>query len=154
MIASDHPLAGRRRLKLTQMADEPWIASTERCGCRQITDRACLDAGFEAKVAFEADETMSAMALVAAGVGVTIFPRLALNPMHPGVVARPLGGSAPVRRVWVARLQGGHRSPASEAMHQLLVDVAADFRELAPPELAAVPRPRRPGPARSGPRPP
>jgi DNA-binding transcriptional LysR family regulator len=72
---------------------------------------------------------MSAMALVAAGVGVTIFPRLALNPMHPGVVARPLGVAAPVRRIWAARLTGGHRSAASEAMHQLLVDVAADFRE-------------------------
>ena len=138
VVACDHPLAGRRRLKLAQMADEPWIASTERCGCRQITDRACLDAGFEARVAFEADETMSAMALVAAGVGVTIFPRLALNPMHPGVVARPLGANAPVRRIWAARMESGHRSAASEAMHQLLVDVAADFRELAPPELAAV----------------
>ena len=83
-------------------------------------------------MAFEADETMSAMALVAAGVGVTIFPRLALNPMHPGVVARPLGAKAPVRRIWVARLAGGHRSAASEAMHQLLVDAAAEFRQDAP----------------------
>ena len=132
VVSRTHPLAGRKRLKLSDLSGDPWIASTPRCGCRQITDRACLDAGFDANVAFEADETMSAMALVAAGVGVTIFPRLALNPMHPGVVSRPLGAKAPVRRIWVARMAGGYRSAASEAMHQLLVDAATAFREEAP----------------------
>jgi DNA-binding transcriptional LysR family regulator len=79
---------------------------------------------------------MAAMALVAAGVGVTIFPRLALTPMHPGVVARSLGRDAPVRRIWAARLADGYRSPASEAMVQILLDVAEEFRESEP--LAAV----------------
>ena len=136
VVAKDHPLAQRRRLKMADLRDDPWIASTACCGCRAITDRACSDAGFEARVAFEADETMSAMALVAAGVGVTIFPHLALNPLHPGVVARSLGRDAPVRRIWAARLADGYRSPASEAMVQILLDVAEEFRETEP--LAAV----------------
>ena len=42
-------------------------------------------------MAFEADETMAAQALVAAGVGITIYPRLALSPIHPGVVSRAAG---------------------------------------------------------------
>ena len=136
VLARDHPLATRRKLRMADMSEEPWIASTPSCGCRAITERACSDAGFEARVAFEADETMSAMALVAAGVGVTIFPRLALNPLHPGVVARSLGRDAPVRRIWAARLADGYRSPASEAMVQILLDVADEFRENEP--LAAV----------------
>ena len=136
VVAKDHPLATRRRLKMADLSGEPWIASSPRCGCRAITERACSDAGFDARVAFEADETMSAMALVAAGVGVTIFPRLALNPLHPGVVARSLGRDAPVRRIWAARLADGYRSPASEAMVQILLDVAEEFRETEP--LAAV----------------
>ncbi len=129
VIARDHPLAARRRLGLADLGDDPWIAGTGRCGCRAITDRACEDAGFEARVAFEADETMAAQALVAAGVGVTIFPRLALNPLHPGVVARSLGREAPVRRIWAARVAEGYRSPASEAMVQILLDVAEEFRD-------------------------
>ncbi len=132
VIAGDHALAGRRRIRLSDLANEPWIASTLSCGCRQITDRACRDAGFDLSVAFEADETMAAQALVAAGVGVTIFPRLALNPLHPGVVARSLGRDAPVRRIWAARLADGYRSPACEAMLQILRDVAEEFREDAP----------------------
>jgi len=132
VLAKDHPLAARRRVRMADMREDPWIASSPRSGCRAITERACSDAGFEARVAFEADETTSAMALVAAGVGVTIFPRLALNPLHPGVVARSLGRDAPVRRIWAARLADGYRSPASEAMLQILLDVADEFRETEP----------------------
>ena len=135
VIVRDHALAGRRRIRLSDLANEPWIASTPSCGCREITDRACQDAGFDLAVAFEADETMAAQALVAAGVGVTIFPRLALNPLHPGVVARSLGRDAPVRRIWAARLAEGYRSPACEAMLQILQDVGEEFRE-APPLVA------------------
>ena len=136
VLAKDHRLASRSRLRLADLAEDPWIASTQRCGCRVITEAACRTAGFDVRVAFEADETMAAQALVAAGVGVTIFPRLALNPLHPGVVARSLGRDAPTRRIWAARPAGGYRSPASEAMVQILLDVAEEFRE--EPSLAAV----------------
>lgn len=136
VLGKDHRLAGRRRLKLADLSDDPWIGATLACGCRQLTDRACLDAGFAPNVAFEADETMAAQALVAAGVGVTIYPRLALNPLHPGVVARSLGRDAPVRRIWAARLREGYTSAASEAMLQILLDVAEEFREQ--PDLVAV----------------
>ena len=136
VLPAGHPLAERRRLRLADVADEPWISSGRRNGCRAIVERACADAGFDLKVAFEADETMASQALVAAGVGVTIFPRLALNPLHPGVVARSLGKDAPVRRIWAARQAEAFRSPASEAMVQILCDVAEEFRQSEP--LAAV----------------
>jgi molybdate transport repressor ModE-like protein len=135
ILPRDHPLAARRRLSLCDFTDEPWIASTSMCGCRRITESACREAGFEPRVAFEADETLAAQALVAAGVGVTILPRLALTTIHPGVVARPLR-DAPVRDISAARLEGAYRSPASEAMVQILQNVADEFRE-ARLELAA-----------------
>jgi molybdate transport repressor ModE-like protein len=135
IVPKDHRLADKRQLRLTDLAEEPWIASTDACGCRQITERACLDAGFEPRVAFEADETLAAQALVAAGVGVTMLPRLALTTVHPAVAARSIA-RPPVRRVWVARLEGSFVSPANEAMVQILQDVAEEYRE-APLELAS-----------------
>lgn len=135
IVRKDHRLAEKRQLRLSDLAEEPWIASTDACGCRQITERACLDAGFEPRVAFEADETLAAQALVAAGVGVTMLPRLALTTVHPAVVARSIART-PVRRVWAARLEGSFVSPASEAMVQILQDVAEEYRE-APLELAS-----------------
>ena len=77
-------------------------------------------------MAFEADETLAAQALVAAGVGVTLLPRMALTAVHPGTVPRALK-DAPVRRVLAARVEGGFHSPASDAMLQIFQDVAGEF---------------------------
>ena len=129
IVPKGHRLAGRRSLSLADLAEEPWVAATTGCGCRQITERACQDAGFEPHIAFECDETLAAQALVAAGVGVTILPRLALATIHPGVEVRRLTRKDQViRRIWAAREDGAYRSPASEAMVQILLDVAEDFR--------------------------
>lgn len=125
ILSKDHPLAGKRPLNLADLGPEPWVASTD--GCRLITDRACEAAGFRPQVAFETDETLAAQALVGAGVGITLLPRLALSTIHPATVARALGDGAPVRRVWAARLDGAYASPASEAMLQILRDTAEDF---------------------------
>jgi DNA-binding transcriptional LysR family regulator len=135
ILPAGHALAGRRRLTLSHLAEEPWICSTSACGCRKITESVCREAGFEPRVAFEADETLAAQALVAAGVGVTLLPQLALTTVHPGVVARRLS-DAPVRRVWAARIDGAYSSAASDAMIQTLQDVAEEFSE-ARLELAA-----------------
>jgi DNA-binding transcriptional LysR family regulator len=135
ILPRGHALAGRARVSLSDLSGEPWIASTSVCGCRQITESVCREAGFEPRVAFEADETQAAQALVAAGVGVTMLPELALTALHPGVVARRLS-NPPVRRVWAARLEGAYASPASDAMLQTLQDVAEEFSE-ARLELAA-----------------
>src|ERR687895_3002119 len=134
IVPKGHALAARKRLRLTDLADEPWVSSSDDIGCRAITDRVCRDAGFEPRVAFEADETLAAQALVAAGVGVTLLPRLALATVHPAVEVRKLS-DAPVRRIWSARFASDYASPASEAMLQILQDVAEDFRET-PLELA------------------
>jgi molybdate transport repressor ModE-like protein len=128
IVPKGHALADRRRLAVADFAKEPWVASTSVCGCRRITESACREAGFEPRVAFEADETLAAQALVAAGVGVTMLPGLALTTIHPGVVARPLR-DAPFRDISAARLEGAYRSPASEAMVQILQNVAEEFRE-------------------------
>jgi DNA-binding transcriptional LysR family regulator len=127
ILPKGHPLADRRRLSLADFAEQPWIASTRSCGCRRITETVCREAGYEPRVAFEADETLAAQALVAAGVGVTILPRLALTAIHADVVARPLR-DAPVRRVLAARLETAYQSPASAAMVQILEDVADEFK--------------------------
>jgi molybdate transport repressor ModE-like protein len=127
ILPTGHALAERHRLSLGDLADEQWIASTDAAGCRSIIERSCEEAGFSPQVAFEADETLAAQALVAAGVGITLLPRLALTAIHPSVVARRLG-KAPVRRIWAARRPGEYQSPASEAMLQILQDVAEDFQ--------------------------
>src|SRR5918992_606808 len=44
IVPREHPLAARRSLKLADLAEEPWVASTCISGCRKITERACQEA--------------------------------------------------------------------------------------------------------------
>jgi DNA-binding transcriptional LysR family regulator len=126
LLPASHPLAGRRRLALKDLADESWIVSTPNNGCRTITSATCRTAGFEPRVAFEADDTLASQALVAGNVGVTMMPRMALTGLHPGAVARALT-DAPRRRVLAARVQGAFHSPASDAMLSILQEAVAGF---------------------------
>jgi molybdate transport repressor ModE-like protein len=130
ILPKGHRLAGRSSLKLGDLSEESWIGSSDGDdGCRQIIDHSCQEAGFKPHFGFQCDEYLAMQALIAAGVGVTILPRLALSTIHPGVAVIPLSRRTPVgRRVWAARLKDGYRSPATEAMVQILIDVADEFR--------------------------
>ena len=128
LVARDHPLADKARVRMAELAEERWINSTQGCGCRRAVVQACAKAGFEPNVAFETDEILSVQALVANGMGVTLMPQLALTAVHPGVAVRPVGSDAPVRHIHAARLREAYGSPATEAMVQLLADTAEEFR--------------------------
>ncbi len=128
LLARDHPLADKARIRMADLADERWVNSTGGCGCHQAVIHACAQAGFEPRVAFETDEILSVQALVANGMGVTLMPQLALTAVHPGVAVRPVGREAPMRHIYAARMRDAYRSPATQAMLQLLVDMAEEFR--------------------------
>jgi DNA-binding transcriptional LysR family regulator len=113
-----HPLARARDLKLADHAGEPWIGGQ--------TD--CDGAGFEPRMAFESDDYAAVQGFVAAGVGVALIPELGLSVVRDDIVIRSLGEETPVRRIQAATLAGGYRAPATAAMLEILVDVAAAYR--------------------------
>jgi DNA-binding transcriptional LysR family regulator len=77
---------------LAAHAHSPWIAGCEHCRGHLIW--LCQHAGFSPKIAFTTDDHVAAQALVAAGLGVTIMPGLAINAArHPGIHAQPLPGA-------------------------------------------------------------
>lgn len=128
MLAADHPLAGRSRLRLADLADDDWIlGSTGRCPDTRILVNTCRQAGFEPRIAFHSDDYLATQGFVAAGFGVSFIPDLALVAVRPDVVIRSLGVHPPVRRVQAATLAGSWASPAKRAMLDILVDVAGEF---------------------------
>ena len=122
-----HPLADRDALELGELQDERWIVPPPGVGCQEGIYAACRGHGFEPKQVIESDENDQLQAFVAAGLGVAVFPRLALSTPRPGVAVVPLRGDAPVRRVFAATLSDAYGSPAAAAMIEILRDVAADF---------------------------
>jgi DNA-binding transcriptional LysR family regulator len=127
IMRDDHPLARRRTVELPQLADEPWIVPEVGSGCREGVIRACRLAGFEPRLAIEADENEQVKAFVAGGLGVGLWPQLALNNVQPGIAVKKLAGDGMVRHVFAATLANVYRSPAAEAMISILSAAAAEF---------------------------
>lgn len=78
--------------ELAAYADERWIAGCERCRSHLLEQ--CARAGFTPNIAFTTDDYVAVQALVAAGLGITTLPGLALRAArHGGVRAVPLAGA-------------------------------------------------------------
>jgi DNA-binding transcriptional LysR family regulator len=129
MLPRDHPLAGRARLKLSDLADEQWmIGTTANCPDTSIFLRACRVAGFEPRVAFSLDDYNAIQGFVAAGMGVSFIPDLALLNVRDDLVIRSFGtGRPPFRRIVALTLAGSYRSPAKQAMLDVLAEVSGEF---------------------------
>jgi DNA-binding transcriptional LysR family regulator len=123
VVPSRHPLARRASVSLVELADEPWILGTSAGAYEQIVLHSCRAAGFEPRVTFASDDYEAVQAFVAVRVGVAMLPRLALTFMRPGLKRIPLE-RPPVRRISAARLAGGFRSAATDAMVDVLRETA------------------------------
>jgi DNA-binding transcriptional LysR family regulator len=125
-LPAEHPLASAAELRLTDLRDEQWVQTSVHSSYARYVVSTCLQAGFEPEVAFESDDFDTIQGLVAAGVGVALIPRLALNRVHPGVAVRELATGEPIRQVTVATVGTGV-APAARSMIRILGDVAQRF---------------------------
>jgi DNA-binding transcriptional LysR family regulator len=105
--------------------DSDWIAGCEHC--RREFVEACDRAGFTPHIAYSSDDVIVEQALVAAGMGVTTMPGLALHTHRaPGIEATALSDFR--RRVYLASYGDPPDPPATtafiaalhEAVRQLL----------------------------------
>jgi len=124
-LAADHPLAGKPDLRMADLRDETWIESQRASSGGALVD-AARAAGFEPCIGFEASNWLGKQGLVAAGVGVTLIPSVALATVREDVVLRSLGPDGPVRRLYLASQACGYRAPAVEPMKAILRGVAAE----------------------------
>lgn len=124
-LPRDHRLASRVRLALAELAEEPWIQGVRRGSTVEVLPTACRAAGFDPRIAFRTDDHMAVQGLVAAGVGVGLFPALALPTARNDIVLRPVTKPALIRHVRAALPPGNHMSAAAKAMITELRAVAA-----------------------------
>ena len=137
VLPTDHPLAHERNLRIADLAGDPWIAGSHDCECNRLINRACAIAGFEPRIVFQTDDYTAMQGFVAAGVGVSLIAELGLTTIRDDIVVRNLGREAPVREIYAAALHGAHRTPATQAMLDILVEVAAGY-EARRPQLQLV----------------
>lgn len=124
-VARDHPLAEVPEIRMADLADEIWIEGRDS-SCAEPLRIAAAAAGFEPKICFESAQWLGKQGLVAAGVGITLIPTLALATVREDIVLRSLGPDAPRRTISIATLGCGYEAPAVEPMRAVLRRVAAE----------------------------
>lgn len=115
VLHPDHPLANKKRIRPADLANEDWVLQDfgPKSPTLTLIDRMCAAAGFEPRVAFRVNDCQVILAMVAAGEGVSILPRLMVDPLHADVVVKPVQGDAPVQRVAAVRLPTRYLAPAT-----------------------------------------
>lgn len=121
-----HPLAGEEAVRPEDLAEADWLLpdSGPDNPMMQLLRRMFAAAGFEPRVAFTVNDCKMVLAMVAAGGGVSIVPRLMIDPVPSDVCVMPVLGSPPIQRVSVARLPSRYLSPASETFLGMLQEAA------------------------------
>jgi DNA-binding transcriptional LysR family regulator len=124
-----HPLADRQVVPLAELAEEEWLCGTRPSSCGEVVISCCRNAGFEPRIGFESDDYHVMQGFIAAGLGFTLLPDLALPTLRSDLVVRATDPPAPERRVWAATRAEGARSPATDRMLEILVEVGESLAQ-------------------------
>ncbi|AXE39812.1 HTH-type transcriptional regulator GltC [Acidipropionibacterium virtanenii] len=92
-LPSDHRLARLSRIRLADVAAEPFISTPGGFNSRDLLEEVAADEGVEVNVAFESDELSTVAGLVVSGVGVALLPADDPYLQLPGTVFIPLATS-------------------------------------------------------------
>jgi DNA-binding transcriptional LysR family regulator len=114
VLPAGHPAAdGDRPLALAALAGETWIAGCERCRGHLL--HVADAAGFAPRIDFATDDHLTVQSLIAAGLGVSLLPALALcSARRDDVEVRTVAGE-PARMVEVVLPVANRRPPAVTA---------------------------------------
>lgn len=152
ITAPDHPSAGAGPLDPAALRDEAFVCLPADSGLRAILDRVAGAAGFAPRVQFESTNLPRLRDLVAHGLGVALLarsvaegpgPPLAVHPVAPDPVWRPVG---------LLHHRDRPPGPAARACRALLLerataggmDPVSDAAAAAPPAAPGAPGPARP----------
>ena len=117
----EHPLARRRAVTLTDLKGEGWVSNDSFANPgHRIVLAACAAKGFTPRFTVQAQDHHSALGFVAAGVGITVLPRLAARIIPDGVV-RVRITDPPVRQLVAMVREGGVRNAVADRVLDLLV---------------------------------
>lgn len=138
IVPAGHRLAGRDRVALQDAADEPWVGSPVDSSHHRIELLACSQAGVTPTFTHRALDWSAYIALVSAGLGVALLPRLAVTPT--GRIQRlPLTNSPmPTRRIHTCVRRGSQDQPAIRRLRQALVQSAKPFQDPAARDVGPI----------------
>ncbi|MFF5971239.1 LysR family transcriptional regulator [Streptomyces sp. NPDC012769] len=126
VLPAGHPLAAKRVIDLTDLAGEPWVGSEPPGPCLAPLIDACAAAGFSPDFAARSEDYATAQGFVAAGLGVSLIPRLGLSARHPGVAIRRVRHPEPVRTIHAVVRETSLEHPVLRTLLDALKDAAGE----------------------------
>ncbi|MFG3043507.1 LysR family transcriptional regulator [Streptomyces sp. NPDC048241] len=111
LVPRTHPFAGRSSVRRAELGGQRWVCQPPGRVCHDWLVRTLREAGHTAEIVHQADENPTLVALIAAGLGIGLVPRLGRGPLPPGAVELPLD-PAPVRRLYALWRTGASGRPA------------------------------------------
>ena len=127
VVQEGSPLAARRRPpSLEEIAELPLI------GFRQCRSTVLLESyfhgvGLRPEFVFRSDDNGTVQAMVAAGMGVAVMPRLTVNHADAATAVVELRDTVPPRRIVLVSHRDRYRSAAALSFTDLAVEVCAEF---------------------------
>lgn len=125
VIASrGHRLAGDDDVRLLDLADEPWVSTSERTDGHEFLVRTTANAGFQPNFAFTVDDFDAIQGLVRSSLGIAMLPKLAYV-ASSDVIRLPVNG-LPQRHI-AAVTRSIEHSPLVSGFIVAVRDIAAKF---------------------------
>ncbi|MEV0116844.1 LysR family transcriptional regulator [Streptomyces sp. NPDC050844] len=123
VLPEGHRLADRAALDLAELATEPWVLGCLKTEAylRRYAERA----GFKPEMRGTTTDYFFARSLVAAGMGISLIPSIALAPEVPGVRTVPIKGPCPTRHIGVATISRRRDHPQLATLINALQEQAA-----------------------------
>lgn len=113
VLAPGHRFAERACVDLAELAHERWIAHAPQASwCVINLDRDAVSAGFTPPYSVRTDDHTTAIAFVAAGIGIAVMPRLCSLQLPPGVHAVDVVNPTPLRTMHVMVRRAVENTPA------------------------------------------
>ena len=123
VLPPTHPAADQNTIELAMLANDDWVMTAPGNPIRDVVVLACEQSGFQPRIVHQSDDFRAVAALVAAGGGVSLVPRLAV-PEPTLALIRPLPDPVPTRRVYAAVRASGADHPLITATLAILTEVA------------------------------
>lgn len=116
-LPENHPLAGRKSIRLSELNEDAFLLLKEGHCFRDSVIAACRSSRVKPNVVFESGQFATILAMVSAGMGVSAVPAMAVQPV-PGCRFVPIAGRDNMRRIGLIHLRNHFETRAQRAFIQ------------------------------------
>ncbi|RON47632.1 LysR family transcriptional regulator [Pseudomonas frederiksbergensis] len=118
-IPADHPLAGRRAVKLSDLTTQPMILTGRDSSVRELVEQLFADAQLPLSPGLEANYMSTVLALVRQGLGVSLLPESA-DDGRDDLVKVPVDHPGVTRQIGLITRTGQAMAPAAQRFIDML----------------------------------